>query len=250
MTLLIVSFLAGVLTVAAPCILPLLPVIIGGSIVDDNSKGKKSKSENQWQRPLIIASSLAVSVIAFTMLIKATTVLLGVPQVVWQVVSGSLVIIIGIYYLWPRFWIEVSSRSHLFTKSNVALGRASNIEGFGGSVLTGAALGPVFSSCSPTYALIVATILPASFIQGFTYLVAYALGMSATLLVIAYLGRAAAQKLGWLTNPKGWLKRLVGILFIIVGLTVMFGLDKKIQSYVLEKGWYDPISNLEKKLTD
>lgn len=253
MTLFIVSFLAGVLTVAAPCILPLLPVIIGGSLVDDDladSKGSKAKPERQWLRPLVIATSLAVSVVVFTMLIKATTALLGVPQVVWQVVSGSLVILIGIYFLWPRFWIEISSRTRFFTGSNVALGKASNVSGVGGDVLTGAALGPVFSSCSPTYALIVATVLPASFAQGFAYLVAYAIGMSATLLVVAYLGRAAVQKMGWLSNPNGWLKRAVGIIFITVGLVVMFGLDKKIQSYVLEQGWYDPISNLEKRLTD
>lgn len=246
MTLFIVSFLAGVLTVAAPCILPLLPVIIGGSIVDDG----KTKKGREWLRPLIIASSLAVSVIIFTLLIKATTALLGVPQVVWQVVSGGLVILIGLYFVWPRSWIEISSRSGLFTKANITLGKASAVRGYGGDVLTGAALGPVFSSCSPTYALIVATVLPVSFAEGLAYLIAYAIGMSATLLVVAYAGRAAVDKLGWLSNPKPWLKRTIGTLFIAVGLMVMFGIDKKLQAYVLERGWYDPISNLEKRLTD
>ncbi len=73
MFLLIVSFLAGVLTIAAPCILPLLPVIIGGSLIDSD----KDKPERAWLRPVVITASLAVSVIVFTLLIKATTVLLG-----------------------------------------------------------------------------------------------------------------------------------------------------------------------------
>ena len=60
--LLITSFLAGILTVAAPCVLPLLPVIVGGSLMDEHRS-----------RPLIIAVSLALSVILFTLLLKVFT---------------------------------------------------------------------------------------------------------------------------------------------------------------------------------
>lgn len=246
MALLILSFIAGVLTVMAPCVLPLLPVIIGGSFVE----ASKDKPERSWFRPLVIAASLAVSVIVFTLLIKATTALLGVPQIVWQVVSGLIVLLLGLYYLWPHGWERISAGSGLFKRSNMALGKAYKIKGLGGAILIGAALGPVFSSCSPTYALIVASILPVSFVQGFIYLLAYALGMSATLLLIAYLGQVFVTKLRWLSNPNGWFKHVIGILFIAVGLAVIFGLDKKVQAYVLEKGWYDPISNIEERLSN
>lgn len=246
MALLILSFIAGVLTIAAPCVLPLLPVIVGGSLVENDEE----KSTRQWLRPLVIAISLALSVVSFTLLIKATTVLLGVPQIVWQVVSGLIVIALGINYVWPKAWEVLSSRSGLFTTSNAALGKAYKHKGLWGAILIGVALGPVFSSCSPTYALIVATILPVSFAQGLIYLIAYALGMSITLLLIAYLGQVFLSKLRWLSNPNGWFKKLVGILFITVGIFVLFGVDKKIQAYVLEQGWYDPISNIEKRLSN
>jgi cytochrome c-type biogenesis protein len=242
--LLILSFVAGCLTVLAPCILPLLPVIIGGSLVESG----KDKPEKQWLRPVVIAASLAVSVIVFTLAIKATTALLGVPQVVWQVVSGGIVLLLGINYLWPKGWELFSAKSGLFTKSNLTLGKALQKRGLFSAVLIGAALGPVFSSCSPTYALIVATVLPVSFIEGFVYLLAYAAGLSLVLLLIAYLGQSFAQRLRWVTNPNGWFVRIVGVLFVTVGLMVMFGFDKKAQTYVLEQGWYDPISNLEQRL--
>lgn len=246
MALLILSFIAGVLTVAAPCILPLLPVIIGGSLVE----AEKDKPERQWLRPLVIAASLAVSVVTFTLLIKATTALLGVPQSVWQIISGSIVILLGVNFLWPLFWDKFSAKIGLFGSSNSALSRAYKRKGWFGPVLIGVALGPVFSSCSPTYALIVASVLPVSFAQGFIYLTAYAVGMSATLLAIAYLGQAFVSKLKWLSDPGGWFRRVVGILFIVVGLTVVSGADKKFQAYVLERGWYDPISNIEERLTE
>jgi cytochrome c-type biogenesis protein len=245
MVLLILSFIAGVLTIAAPCVLPLLPVIIGGSLLESS----KEKPDRQWLRPLIIAMSLAASVVIFTLLIKATTVLLGTPQVVWQIISGIIVLLLGLYYIWPHGWETISAKSGFFNRSNAVLGKAYQRKGVVGAVLIGAALGPVFSSCSPTYALIVATVLPASFAQGFLYLSAYALGMSATLLLIAYIGQAFIAKLSWLSNPNGWFKRGIGILFIVVGVMVILGLDRKLQAYILDRGWYNPISNLERRLT-
>lgn len=244
MALLILSFIAGVLTVAAPCVLPLLPVIVGGSLLQSS----KEKDNNAWLRPIVIAAGLAISVVAFTLLIKATTAVLGVPQVVWQVLSGGIVVLLGLNYLWPSAWEKLTAKS--FIRTNAVLGKAYGKKGFARELVLGAALGPVFSSCSPTYALIVATVLPVSFAQGLVYLVAYAVGMSGTLLLVAYLGQAFVNKLKWLSDPSGWFKRGIGILFLIVGLSVMFGLDKKMQAYVLEQGWYDPISNIEKRLSE
>jgi cytochrome c-type biogenesis protein len=243
MALLILSFIAGVLTVAAPCILPLLPVVIGGSLVG-------GAQQRQWLRPLVIAASLAASVIIFTLLLKASTSLLGVSPVVWQVVAGVIVILLGLHFIWPQAWEKVSARSGFSTGSNRLFSGAYKREGLLGAVLIGAALGPVFSSCSPTYALIVATILPASFTEGLAYLIAYAIGMSATLLLIAYVGQTFVAGLRWLSNPRGWFHKIVGTLFVIVGLAVLLGLDKKFQAFVLEQGWYDPISGLERRLTE
>lgn len=246
MALFILSFIAGVLTVAAPCILPLLPVIVGGSLVEAN----KDKPDKQWVRPLVVAASLAISVIFFTLLIKATTAFLGVPQIIWQALSGGLVVFLGINFLWPHMWERFSTSSGLFTRSNTALGKATRHKGFAGAVLMGLALGPVFSSCSPTYALIVAAVLPVSFVRGFLYLTAYAVGMSATLLLISYVGQTFVSRLKWLSNPSGWSLKVVGVLFIVVGFSVLAGYDKKLQAYILERGWYDPIGNFETRLTE
>lgn len=239
MALLILSFVAGVLTVAAPCILPLLPVIVGGTIVRD-------QKANNWYRPLIIAGSLAFSVVAFTLLLKFSTQLLGVPEIVWRIFSGGIVLLFGLNLLFPTIWEKFAAKSYI--KSNKLLGGSFTKKGIAGDVLIGLSLGPVFSSCSPTYALIVAAVLPVSFAKGLIYLVAYAIGLAAMLLVISYAGQALIKKLGWLTNPFGWFRKTIGILFIVVGVAVLFGWDKKIQSFVLEQGWYDPISKLEQSL--
>lgn len=245
MDFLILSFIAGVLTVAAPCILPLLPVVIGGTAA---LQDESSKKQSHWYRAFIIAGSLAVSIIAFTLLLKATTAFLGVPQFVWNILAGGIVLLLGINLLFPVLWEKIMIVSGLHLASNRWLGASNSKKGLAGDILTGAALGPVFSSCSPTYALIVAAVLPASFSKGLLYLAAYALGLAAVLLLVALAGQSAVKKLGWLSNPNGWFRRSIGVLFIIVGVAVVFGLDRKFQAFVLESGWYDPIMKLEQRL--
>lgn len=246
MALLILSFIAGVLTIAAPCILPLLPIIVGGSLLASS----QDKPERQWLRPLVIAASLAGSVVLFTLILKATTAFLGVPQIVWQIFSGTVIVLLGISFLIPGLWEKIPLVNKLNLGSNRLLGKAHSINNSGKDVLIGFSLGPVFASCSPTYALIVATVLPATFLQGLVYLIAYAVGLASTLLLVSYVGQVVVSKLRWISNPAGWFSRLIGVLFVAVGLMVLFGVDKKIQSYVLEQGWYDPISNLERRFTE
>lgn len=244
MALFILSFIAGVLTVAAPCILPLLPVIIGGTL----TQGDEQEAKRDWYRPLVITGSLAASVIIFTLLLKATTALLGVPQSAWNIVAGGIVLLFGINLLFPTAWEKLMVVTGLNVKTNKLMGASYQKRGVYRDVTLGAALGPVFSSCSPTYALIVAAVLPESFARGFLYLLAYALGLASVLLLIAVAGQSVVQKLKWASNPHGWFRRTMGILFIIVGVAVIFGLDRDFQAYVLEQGWYDPIMKLEQSL--
>lgn len=121
-------------------------------------------------------------------------------------------------------------------------------DGIAKDILVGVSLGPVFSSCSPTYALIVAVVLPESFFRGMSYLIAYALGLATILLLIAIAGQSLVRKLGWLSDPSGMFRKIIGILFIAVGLAVITGLDRKFQSFVIDQGWYDSIIKLERKL--
>ena len=92
------SYLAGLITVLAPCILPLLPVIIGGSLSGDK--------RDKW-RPYIIISSLLVSLLLFTLLLKASTVFIDIDPNLWTLFSGLLLIILGILMLLPNLWARI-----------------------------------------------------------------------------------------------------------------------------------------------
>ncbi|GAA1835129.1 cytochrome c biogenesis CcdA family protein [Agromyces salentinus] len=250
---LLLSLAAGVLTVAAPCVLPLLPVVVGGAIVRDGGSargaagGGRATRTDRW-RPLVIAVSLAVSVVVFTLLLKASTSLLGVPPQAWQLVSGGIIILLGVDLLVPAVWDRISMALGLQARSGAMLDRAVARRSTTGDIMTGAALGPVFSSCSPTYALIVAAVLPVSFLEGLGFVIAYAVGLAGTLLLIAVLGRRLVRRLGWLANPNGWFRRVIGGIFVLVGVAVITGLDRQLQTWILDAGLYDPIARLEELL--
>jgi cytochrome c biogenesis protein CcdA len=237
MTLFIVCFIAGALTVLAPCILPVLPVVLGGSLIGDEQDTKSLR------RPLVVIGSLAVSVTVFTLLLKTSTSLLSVPVWVWSLISGVIVILLGITMVFPALWEAIMLRLGLSSGSNRLLAQAR-----GRDVLTGFALGPVFNSCSPTYALIVAVLLPASFIQGVAYLGAYVLGLSLMLLLIAILGGSIVNKLAAANRPGGPLAKTLGIIMVLVGIGILVGADKQLQTFIIDNGWYAPISDLEKSL--
>lgn len=230
MVFLAISFISGVLTVLAPCILPLLPVVVGSS----------ATGRSRWT-PYIVVGSLATSIILFTYILKFSTAFIMVPPEFWVFLSGSILILFGLILVFPTLWEKVPGVSRLSRSSNKLVGSGYQKKSIWGDVLIGAALGPVFSSCSPTYFVILASVLPASFALGSLYLFAYVAGLSLVLLLIAILGQRFADRLNVISDSRGWFKRSIGILFLAVGLFVATGYDKKVQVALLEGGFVDVV---------
>lgn len=237
MELLVASFLAGVLTVLAPCVVSIIPILLA-----------RTGTSADIRRPFFVILGLSVSIIIFTVLLKASTILLGIPADVWKIVSGGIVLLFGIFTLFPATWEWISLKTRFIFKAQNTMGEAAKHKGVWGDILLGASLGPVFSACSPTYALLVASILPVQPLVGLGYLLVFVLGLALMLGLIAVGGQKIIQKLGWGINPRGWFRRILGILLIVIGLMIIFGLDKTLLGLLVESGWYDFQLNLESGL--
>lgn len=232
MILLVISFVAGVLTALAPCILPLLPVIVGGSL--EAAGGNAGR-----RRMYTIVASLGASVILFTLILKASTALIGIPPYVWTWISGSIVGFFGLTLLFPGIWERLPFVGKLSISSNKLLGAGNQKKSFAGDILMGAALGPVFSTCSPTYFVVLATVLPENYGLGLVYLAAYTLGLCLMLLLVGYIGQRLADGLGFAADPRGLFKRALGFLFIAVAFFIISGQDKQLQIKILDAGFFD-----------
>ena len=276
------AVVAGALTTLAPCVLPLLPVIVGGSVargaqanagssestprpnvVASSSSGGSGKSSlaqdsdltadaeltadaqfhdqrSAKKSAVVIAVSLGLSIVVFTLVLKASTAFIGIPTTVWQWVSGGILILLGVVSLFPGLWERLSNLLQLQSRSSTQLASARKRNGALGEVLTGAALGPVFTSCSPLYAYVIVTVLPADFGQGLLLLFAYVVGLSGTLLLISLLGQRAVRGARWASDPHGWFRRSLGAVFVIVGFLVLTGWLKDLETWLIANSPWQP----------
>jgi len=223
-----IAVLAGVFTVLAPCILPLLPVVIGAS-----EEGTRYIS----RRALVVIGSLSLSVVLFTLLLKATTLFIQIPPTFWSTFSGVVIVLVGVAIVFPNLWAKIPLVQKLSQVSNKAVGTGYQKKSHAGDALIGLALGPVFTTCSPTYLFIIATVLPATFITGVIYLLGFTLGLAFSLLMIAYFGQQIINYVSAHMHTAGNLKKIFGVLIIIAGLLILTGIDKQIQSLILDSGY-------------
>lgn len=240
MVFFLIAVLAGMLTVAAPCILPLLPIVIGAS-----EEGEKRVS----RRAITVIGSLSVSVILFTLLLKATTLLISIPQIFWSSFSGAIIILVGLAITFPTTWTKVPFMARLSILGNKAVGAGYQKKSYTGDMLIGLSLGPVFTTCSPTYLFIIATTLPASLFVGLVYLLGFTLGLAAALLLIAYFGQKIINTVSGHMLATERIKQAFGILIIIVGILILTGNDKKLETLILDSG-YGATIQIEDKLIE
>jgi cytochrome c biogenesis protein CcdA len=167
---------------------------------------------------------------------------------VWAVGSGRLIISLGLFMLFPDFWAQIIGKLGIEHRTQGLLGKAYRQKnGVLSAILIGASLGPVFSSCSPTYAWVIATVIPSSTFLGLLYLIFYVLGVATVLLAIALVGSKLLAKISWASDPKGLFQKIIAIVFIVVGVFIATGLDKKVQTYLVEKDFIN-IKLVEQKI--
>ena len=237
--LIFAALFAGILTIFAPCVFTLLPVILGSAAT--NSRQSK---------PYIVSIAAATSIFLFTLLLHTTSLIFTIDESVWNIGSGAIIVLFGFFTLIPEWWDFISFKLRFGSRANTSLQAASGKQGFWGDVLVGAALGPVFTSCSPVYFLIIATVFPVSIFEGAIYTAFYVLGLGLMLLLVGIQGQRLVQKLQWAVDPHSVFKRVLGITFILVGWSIMFGLHKDIQAFIVEEIPLLNISNIEEQLID
>lgn len=235
MILIIISFIAGILTVLTPCSFTLLPIILGTSL--GNKKDLK--------RTVIIVTSLGFSVFVFSLLLKATTFLIQIPLEIWSMISGLIIIILSITYIFPGFWENLIQKTRLLNKFNNTLDKNLKQKGVISLIFAGLSLGPIFGGCSPTYLAILSVLLPAGFLNGIIYLIAYCTGLALIMFLVAFLGQSFVSRMRWSINPNGKFKFTLGLILLIFGILIFLGIYKDIESSLINTQFTTNIINFE-----
>lgn len=230
----IFAVLAGILTVGAPCILPLLPILLGSSI-----GGSKT-------RPLFIAGGFALTFAILGLTLSYLTTSLDIDPNILRHVAVVLLALFGLLMLWPTPFEKLTAYLSNFSTKATGWSRAAGNGNFGGFVL-GVTLGVIWTPCAgPVLGSILTLIATQSDLAAASVLlVAYAIGAAIPMLIIAYGGQLAASKVRALAPYTIRIQQVFGVIIILMAIAIYFGYDTVLQTKILDV--YD-FSSVETKL--
>ena len=200
----VAAFIAGIISVASPCVLPLIPAIFAYS----TEKGKL--------RPIAIVLGLSIS---FTLMGIVTSAFGST----FRSYLGYLNIIAEIFII--GFGLAMLFELNVFN----ALGKLSSMrvnkeEGLLGGLLLGMSLGIIWIPCvGPILGTILTMVaVSADITYGAMMLFVYSLGFAIPMLMIAYSANISSAKLGGIAKYDVFIKRAAGAVLIAVGLWMVY----------------------------
>lgn len=217
------SFLAGVVTVLSPCILPILPIILTSTIGGENI-GKS--------RPLGVVAGFVFSFTFFTLFLSTIVNLSGIPADALRIFSIVVIAGFGVSLLVPQFQLLVErsfSRLASLTPNN------QNRSGFGGGLLIGLSIGLLWTPCvGPILASVISLAITGTVtLDAFLITLAYSLGTAIPMLLIMLGGQNALRRVPWLVSNLGHIQKIFGVIMILTAIGIFFNLDRKFQTFVL-----------------
>jgi cytochrome c-type biogenesis protein len=220
------AFVAGVLSISSPCVLPILPIVLGAAA-----------SEHRWG-PTALATGLAVSFVAIGLFVATVGYSIGLDSELFRNVAAALMIAVGMILLVPRFQERLAlAGAPLATWSDRHFG-APRRAGLGGQILVGLLLGAVWSPCvGPT--LGAASLLAA---QGrdlgevAATMLAFGLGAALPLTALGFFsGEVLLRWRRHLLSGGAHARMLFAIVLVAIGIMVLTGLDKRVETLVVNE---------------
>lgn len=219
------AYLAGLLTLINPCVLPVLPIVLV-SALNAHRAG-----------PVALAAGMSVSFVVFGVLVTAFGSTIGLTQDTLAQIGAVLMMIFGLILVVPMF----AQRFEMAT-AGVAAGadaRMNDVDAgsLRGQFLGGLLLGTVWSPCiGPTLGGAIALASQGESLGYVTLIMAaFAMGVS-TLILGLGLGareaiRARAQSLRGLAERS---KPIIGVTFLAVGALLFFQIHHIIDAWLLD----------------
>ncbi len=218
------AYLAGVLTILSPCVLPLVPVVMA-------TAGRSSR----WG-PFALAAGLIGSFTVIGFAVATLGAASGFDGEIIRSFGAVLLILAGLVLVIPALQAVVTRWATPL--ANWASSKQQGLDRFGlaGQALVGVLLGVVWGPCvGPT--LGAATVLAAqgeSLGQVALVMAAFGFGIATVLIVIALATRSVLNRWrGGMIGAGQRGKRILGIILLVVGLLIVTGLDRMIEGVLV-----------------
>lgn len=214
------AFLAGIVTILSPCILPILPIVLSGSLAG----GKK--------RPLGIITGFILSFTFFTLALSALVKATGLSADGLRSIAIVVIALFGISMITPKFqvWME-----KLFSRLANILPKGPNDTGFVGGIFIGISLGLLWAPCVGPILASVITLAATNTVNALTILItlSYSVGTAIPMLGITYGGRSLLSRAPWLLANTAKIQKGFGVLMLLTALAIYNNWDRTFQTYIL-----------------
>ena len=219
------AYLAGLLTLINPCVLPLLPIVLAGSV-----------SKNKYG-PMAMAVGLALSFTVVGFLIYTVALNIGLDQDAISRFGAGIMIGFGVILIVPQF-----ERQFAKVTSGVAAGGNKSInkindDGLGGQLLTGVLLGVAWSPCiGPTLGGAIGLASQGeNLFYALMIMAVFSLGAGTIVLALSYGSRELiGQRRALLNDVSKHAKPIMGAALLAVGLSIWFHFDRVIEVWALD----------------
>jgi len=219
------SFVAGLVTILNPCVLPLVPILVASAL------GKSRIG------PLALAGGLVTSFTLFGFTVIAFGYSLGINEQLVRTFAGALLAIAGVVLLVPQAQAALSAAAApIANAGNQRLAQISG-DGWHGQYAIGLLLGLVWAPCvGPTLGVAIAAASQGeSLVSSFLIFLVFGLGVATSILAFAYGSRKAlGERRAVLVTLAKYGKPLFGGALLVVGLMVLTGFDKVIEIALLD----------------
>jgi cytochrome c biogenesis protein CcdA len=223
---LVLALLAGIVTIAAPCTLPMLPILLGASV------GLTGKV-----RPAMIAAGFVMSFSATALALSAITRIFDFDPNSLRNAAIVLLLGFGFLMIWPRpfEWLSVRLNGLIGSvPAGSAAPRQSNREGNLGGFVLGTTLGLVWTPCAGPVLGSILTVIATSTDTAWAsvLLVVYAIGAAIPMLAIAYGGQAVTARVRSIAAIAPRLQQGFGVIVIAFAIASWLQYDTLIVAWL------------------
>lgn len=219
------GFLAGVLSTLSPCVLPIIPILLG------------TATNAHPRAPLALACGLAISYALIGTSLAWAGAALDIDPAIFRSVGAGILGLLGIVListsLQQRF---ASATSGIGDAGNNLISRM-NLDGLWGQFAIGLVLGVVWSPCvGPTLGAAVVLASQGAHLPQVALLMGiFGIGAALPVVGLAYIGRGAMLKMrGKLMQAGKTGKTAMGVVMIALAAMILSGADKPIESWLVD----------------
>jgi cytochrome c biogenesis protein CcdA/thiol-disulfide isomerase/thioredoxin len=219
------AFLAGLTTILAPCIWPVLPIVLSSSIA--GGKGH--------QRPLGITLGVMLSFMFFTLSISYLVRIFHLDPNILRIFAVIIIAFLGLTMIIPSlatiFELFVSRLSNIFGQNTAGKQGSGFLPGF----ITGLSLGIVWSPCAGPILATIATLAATGQVSLSVIIVtlSYVCGVGVPLFAFAYGGQQFVAKARGINKYTGRIQQVFGVIMILAALAIFTNYDKTLQLQLL-----------------